>query len=189
MASVVNQYGFEKPAPVVWNANPETEDQPLQFGPPKTLAICHSADADDKERDASELCSESAVHCSEHAAAENFGGKSCNGPPAKEVVGVSKASSAGEERLGTLDFTCHRTEDNRLELDKESGETVSSSSRCAVDVPVTVSSTLAEKVNCELTPAVTDRSDAAISMNSQSKGPSTTNVLNLDYSDSSDENL
>ncbi|KAK7100493.1 hypothetical protein V1264_023439 [Littorina saxatilis] len=34
------QYGFEKPPPVLWNANPETEDQPLDFHPSNNLAIC-----------------------------------------------------------------------------------------------------------------------------------------------------
>ncbi|KAL8583778.1 hypothetical protein ACOMHN_036413 [Nucella lapillus] len=41
MPPPLNQYNFEQPAPLVWNANPQTEDQPLDFAPPTALpAIC-----------------------------------------------------------------------------------------------------------------------------------------------------
>ena len=180
MPSVVNQYGFEKPAAVVWNVNPETEDQPLQFGPPKTLAICPSADTDSKKCDASEPPSKSVHCCSEREA--DFGINLHESLPDRDVD-CGKASSVGRVRLEALDITGHRTECGRLE--NETGETVTASSEHTVLVPASDSNgTLTEKANCKLTSAVsvTDGSGSAVT-NLQS------NLLNLDYSDSSDENL
>ena len=177
MPSIVNQYGFEKPAPVVWNVNPETEDQPLQFGPPKTLAICHGADTDDKTCHVSELSSKSVYQRCDRAA--DSGINLCERPP-DDAVGFSTASSVGEEQPPTSDVTGHRTKDDRLE--SESGEMVTTSSKHTVKVPVSISNTFAKKVQGGSLSAVVDRSDATV-MSSKS------NCLNLDYSDSSDENL
>ena len=180
MPSIVNQYGFEKPAPVVWNVNPETEDQPLQFGPPKTLAICSSADTDSKKCDASEPPSKSVHCCSEREA--DLGINLHESLPDGDVD-CGKASSVGRVQPEALDITGHRTERGRLE--NVSGETVTASSEHTVLVPASDSNdTLTKKVNSKLMSAVsvTDGCGSAVS-NLQS------NLLNLDYSDSSDENL